>query len=384
MKIFRSSAALLSLVSVLIVGITSTAFGANVSAGTVTAWGYNGLGCLGDGTTTSSSKPVIVGLPQGVSASAIAAGEFHNLAITNDGVYTWGGRVATPAKVDFPPTVSVVTAIAASASHSMAITNDGVYAWGGNSSGQLGDGTTSDSSVPVKVLFPVTVTAVHAIAAGSYHSMAITNDGVYTWGSNGGGQLGDGTRTNRTMPVRVELPAAVTSVSAIAGGGFHSLALTNNGVYAWGNNTFGQLGDGTITTSLVPVKVIYEKKTAPAAVTAIAAGFWHSLGIGDGNIYGWGYGGNGELGSNSSSTNNVFPIKAVLPKKSGPVSFVTVGAGDLHSLALSATGEVYAFGNNSSGQLGMSGGNRYTPTKVPSEGNAIDISVGYYHSLALH
>ncbi|HTM11165.1 MAG TPA: hypothetical protein VL754_22500 [Verrucomicrobiae bacterium] len=370
-------------VSLLLVPLMSLA--ASVTPGTVTAWGYNGLGCLGDGTTTSSSKPVTVGLPDGVSALTITAGSFHNLAITTEGVYTWGGEVLTPTKIVFPAAVTAVSDIAAGAGHSLALTDDGVYVWGGNSSGQLGDGTTISKPDPVKIFFPSSVTAIFSVAAGSYHSLAVTDDGVYAWGSNGGAQLGDGTRTQRNAPVKVALPPAVTSVSAVSGGGFHSLAITNDGVYAWGNNTFGQLGNGTITDSAVPVKVVFAvaKRTAPVNVTAIAAGFWHSLAIGDGNIYGWGYGSNGELGSPAGST-NVFPVKAVFPKKVGPIVFTAVSAGDLHSVALSNVGEVYAFGNNSEGQLGSNSNGGPTPTKVPNEGGVIDVSAGYYHSLALH
>jgi len=171
--------------------------------GAVTAWGYNGLGCLGDGTTTSSSKPVSVILPAGVTTSAIAAGAFHNMAITADGLYWWGDGVATPMKVTFPATVTTVIAAAGGMYHSLALTDDGVYAWGGNGSGQLGNGTTTDSTMPVEVIFPSTVTTVSAIAAGSYHSMAITDDGLYTWGDNGG-QLGDGTTKSREKPVLVK------------------------------------------------------------------------------------------------------------------------------------------------------------------------------------
>jgi len=180
--------------------------------GTVTAWGYNGLGCLGDGTTTSSSKPVSAILPAGVTTSAIAAGAFHNIAITDDGLYWWGDGVATPMKVTFPATVTTVIAAAGGMYHSLALTDDGVYAWGGNGSGQLGNGTTTDSTVPVEVIFPPTVTTVTAIAAGSYHSMAITDDGLYTWGDNGG-QLGDGTYLNRSLPVKVAFPSTVTTIA---------------------------------------------------------------------------------------------------------------------------------------------------------------------------
>jgi alpha-tubulin suppressor-like RCC1 family protein len=348
--------------------------------GTVTAWGYNGLGCLGNGTTTSSSKPVSVILPSGVTASAIAAGQFHNMAITDDGLYQWGDGITTPMKVAFPATVTTVIAAAGGMYHSLALTDDGVYAWGGNGSGQLGNGTTTDSTTPVEVIFPSTVTTVTAIAAGSYHSMAITDDGLYTWGDNDG-QLGDGTFLSRSLPVKVTFPSTVTTIVAISGGGFHSLAITDDGVYAWGNNTFGQLGDGTTAGSLRPTKVIFQRKPAPTMVTAIAAGFWHSLAIGDNSVYGWGYNGNGELGAITGATTTV-PVKVIFPKKT-PVLVTAIAAGSMHSLALTDNG-LYAWGNNSSGQLGIQGANSLTPAMVQAESNVIGIGAGYYHSLALH
>ena len=348
--------------------------------GTVTAWGYNGLGCLGDGTTTSSSKPVSAILPAGVTTSAIAAGAFHNMAITDDGLFWWGDGVATPMKVTFPATVTTVIAAAGGMYHSLALTDDGVYAWGGNGSGQLGNGTTTDSTVPVEVIFPPTVTTVTAIAAGSYHSMAITDDGLYTWGDNGG-QLGDGTYLNRSLPVKVAFPSTVTTIVAISGGGFHSLALTDDGLYAWGNNAFGQLGDGTTTGSSRPQKVVFQRKPAPTTVTAIAAGFWHSLAIGDNSVYGWGYNGNGELGAITGAT-TMIPVKVIFSKKT-PVLVTAIAAGSMHSLALTDSG-LYAWGNNSSGQLGIQGGTQYSPAKVLAESNVIAIGAGYNHSLALH
>ena len=355
---------------------------ADVNPGTVTAWGYNGLGCLGDGTTVgSSTTPVSVLLPPGVTALAVAAGAFHNLAITDGGLYVWGDGANVPVNVVFPPTATTAAAIAAGTYHSLALTDDGLYAWGGNGSGQLGDGTTTDRTAPVQVLFPSTVTTISAIAAGAYHSLALTDDGLYAWGSNGSGQLGNGTYAEQTVPVKVAFPSTVTTLRAISAGGFHSLAITNDGVYAWGNNTFGQLGNGTTTGSARPTKVVFQKKTRPAAVTDIAAGFWHSLAIGDNTVYGWGFNGNGELGDGTGVA-QVSPVKALFPRRT-PLMVTAIAAGSMHSLAITDNG-LYAWGSNASGQLGMQGANRYTPTKVQAERNVIDIGAGYYHSLALH
>ena len=349
---------------------TLPALGANViSPGTVTEWG--------DG----ASAPSAISLPAGVRALAIAAGGFHDLAITDDGVYTWQNHQSFPSKVVFPPSVTMVTAIAAGTGHSLAVTDDGLYAWGSNGNGELGNGTTTDSAVPVKVLFPPTVTQVSAAAAGAYHSLAITDDGVYAWGDNNGAQLGDGTRLDRVLPAKVLFPGRVAAVFAIAGGGFHSLAITDNGPYSWGNNTFGQLGNGSTTDSVQPTPVLFSPKTAPTRVTSIAAGFWHSLAIGDDNAFSWGYNGNGELGDGTAAA-RYLPVHPVFAKKT-PALVTAIAAGDMHTLLL-ADVDVYACGNNSNGQLGLNGGTRLNPTKVSAENNVVAIGAGYYHSLALH
>ena len=353
--------------------------------GTVTAWGSNTSGQLGDGATFAGlATPVPVYLPAGVSASAISAGYFHNLALTNDGVYFWGADasgIAIPSatKIVFPPAVTTVSAIAAGGGHDLAITNDGLYAWGGNSSGQVGDGTNTDRPTPVKVLFPSTVTQVSAVAAGAYHSLAVTNDGIYAWGGNAGGQLGDGTRINRFAPVKVALPKWNPIATAVAGGGYHSIAITDDGVYTWGNNTFGQLGDGSTQDRLAPVLI--QINWGITSISAIACGFWHSLALTNDGLYAFGYNGNGELGDGSFAS-RALPVKTAFPKAVTVVK--SIAAGSMHSLAATDQG-VFAWGNNSWGQLGTGSTNKQNvPNKIRSEVNAIGVSAGYYHTLALH
>ena len=166
------------------------------------------------------------------------------------------------------PAGTKVTAVAAGALHSLALTSTGaVFAWGFNTDGELGDGGTANSDVPVKVKLPAG-TKVTAIAAGGYYSLALTSTGaVFAWGYNADGELGDGGTANSDVPVKVKLPAG-TKVTAIAAGGSlygvgvyiagpgHSLALTSSGaVFAWGYNADGELGDGGTANSDVPVKV---------------------------------------------------------------------------------------------------------------------------------
>lgn len=165
---------------------------------------------------------------------------------------------------------SVVVRPAAAAAATSAV----IYAWGSNSNGQLGDGSTTDSAVPVQVELPAGVTPV-AVSAGWLTSLALGSDGnVYAWGDGEDGQLGDGSTLDSQVPVRVLLPAGVTAVAVSAGFG-SSLALGSDGtVYAWGSNLAGQLGDGTATgpqicgytpCSMTPVAV-----PLPGGVTATA------------------------------------------------------------------------------------------------------------------
>ncbi len=259
------------------------------SAGTVLAWGFNDFGQLGDGTTISSSTPVAVDVPVGTTITALAGGGFHSLALTSAGaVLAWGANgsgqlgdgttisSSTPVAVDLP-VGTTITALAGGRFHSLAVTSVGTgLAWGLNDLGQLGDGTTISSSTPVAVDLPAGTT-ISAVAAGNRHSLGLTSAGaVLAWGLNALGQLGDGTTTNSSTPVAVDLPAG-TTITAVAAGAAHSLALTSAGtVLAWGANGSGQLGDGTTVNSSSPVAV---DVPAGSTITAVAGGGFHSLAI---------------------------------------------------------------------------------------------------------
>jgi len=154
--------------------------------------------------------------------------------------------------------------------------SDTVLAWGDNKDGELGDGTTTDSSTPIAVDLPAGTT-ITAIAAGHDHSLAVTSAGTaLAWGNNLFGQLGDGSTTDSSTPIAVDLPAG-TTVTAIAAGSLHSLAVTTAGtILAWGNNSDGQLGDGTTTNSSTPIAV---NLPADTTVTATTAGSAHSMAL---------------------------------------------------------------------------------------------------------
>ncbi len=309
--------------------------------GTVWAWGSNLSGQLGDGTTTNRTTRVQVSGLTGIVD--VACGGGHSLALRSDGtVWSWGSNSlgqlglgsgfsgsTTPARVALPN----VVAIGAGVNHSFAVQIDGtLWAWGSNSDRQLGDGTTLTRYLPVPVsgLPPVL-----AAGGGQGHSLALAADGsVWAWGTNATGQLGDGTTTPRAFPVPVSgLPQASTSqlagASAVAAGSSHSLALLADGtVLGWGWNGEGQLGDGTTTTRLTPVRV-----QGLSGVSEIAAGSGHGLALrSDRTIRTWGYNGFGQLGD-ASMVNRLLPVQVV-----GITDATLIGAGQQHSLALTGDG----------------------------------------------
>jgi alpha-tubulin suppressor-like RCC1 family protein len=277
--------------------------------GTVWAWGHNTEGQLGDGTVTQRHTPVQTsGL---IGVVAIASGvALHSLALKSDGtVWAWGrngdGELGdgTTANRNTPVRVSGLTgvmAIAAGYEHSLAVKSNGtVWAWGYNGYGQLGDGTVLDRHMPVQI---TALTRAVAIAAGGVHSLAVKSDGtVWAWGDNGYGQLGDGTTTFRLTPVRV---SGLTGVANAAGGYGHSLAVKSNGtVWAWGNNATGQLGDGTTTDRHTPVKT-----SGLTGVVAVASGYDHSLAVKfDGTIWAWGGNSFGQIGD-GTTTDRHLPV----------------------------------------------------------------------------
>ncbi len=237
------------------------------SAGGVKCWGRNEYGQLGDGTTDSRSAPVEVnGLASGVTK--LAAGESHTCALTSTGgVKCWGynlfGQLGDGTTNDQPIPVAVsgltsgVTSLAAGGAHTCAVTDTGgVKCWGFNHVGQLGSGTTTTASTPVDV--SGLASGVTAVVAGNWHSCALTQvGGVKCWGDNLYGALGDGTSDSRSR-TPVDVSGLASGVAAIDAGGRFACAVTNaDGVKCWGDNGFGQLGDGTLIVQRTPVDVAW-------------------------------------------------------------------------------------------------------------------------------
>lgn len=233
-----------------------------------------------------------------------------------------------------PPMVS------AGGGFSVALKSDGsVWTWGVNDVGQLGANMLeADSLLPVQV---VGLSEIRSVAAGPTHAVALRSDGtVWTWGYNGLGQLGDGTRTNSRVPVQVP---GLSNVVSIGVGGYHTLAVLSDGsVRAWGYNSAGQLGDSTSTDRLSPIVV-----PGIAGATAVAGGAQHSVALkSDGTVWGWGLTAWGQLGI-PSALDKVAPFQVP-----GLSDVAAVAAGNQHTVALRSDGAVLTMGYNGLGQLG--------------------------------
>lgn len=286
----------------------------------------------------------------------------------------------TPLSVT-PPAGVTITEVAGGVAHSIALTDTGrVLAWGNNSMGQLGISDAEDSTVPVYVAFPEGAVATEVVA-GAYHSLALTAAGdVLAWGLNGSGQLGDGTMISSPVPVQVSLPAGV-AITGIAAGGLHSLALTSTGqVLAWGHNGAGQLGDGTVAASALPSPVRFPPGHSAREV---AAGGGHSLAItGSGEVVAWGDNSTGQLGD-GTVTARLLPTPVRLPAGL-PVRSVAAGGG--HSVAVTAGGRMLSWGDNEAGQLGADGVVTSTVPVVVSQPPGVAVArveAGGVHNLAL-
>jgi alpha-tubulin suppressor-like RCC1 family protein len=366
------------------------------SDGSVLAWGFNG-GALGNGGFDGAVTPrTVAGL---ASIRGISGGFQHTVALNFDGaVWAWGANAggqlgnstnvasATPVAVTGLGAGSGVVAVAAGNGHCLALKSDGaLFAWGSNLNGQLGNGTTVASSTPAQVTGLGAGSGVVAIAAGGMHSLALKSDGtVLAWGSNGFGELGNGTTTNSLLPGRAT--GFGGEVAAIAAGDGFTLALRSDGtVLGSGINTNGQLGDGTTTNRLTPVQVAGLGPSSGAV--AIAAASAHSLALkGDGTVVAWGSNSGGRLGDGTTNPRSA-PVQVTgLGPGSGVVAIAT-SFGSAHSLALKADGAVLAWGDNASAQLGDGTlETRLVPVQVSGFGPGSGvkaIAAGPLHSLAL-
>ena len=232
-----------------------------------------------------------------------------------------------------------VTKIAAGGGHSLFLKSDGsLWAMGYNYDGQLGDGTYNTTNLPEQIV----ASGVTAIAAGGFHSLLLKSDGsLWAMGNNYFGQLGDGTTDSGNYYTNLPEQIVASGVTAIAGGGFHSLLLkSDDSLWAMGDNEYGQLGDGTHNSTNRPEQIVASN------VTAIAAGGDHSLFLkSDGSLWAMGDNYYGQLGDGTYNQTNQ-------PEQIVATNVTAIAAGEYHSLLLKSDGSLWAMGDNGYGELG--------------------------------
>lgn len=404
--------------------------------GSLWAWGFNHSGQLGDGTTTDSLHAKQIG----TGFSAISSRASASAALKTDGsLWTWGARPAFPYSLtggesqrltpehmgngfallgtsgkdastalavktdgslwtwssyrdatlgdDFGPSQRPLAikevgrgfvGIAGGLLHSVAVRADGsLWAWGFNASGQVGNGTAV--AVPAMVQIGSDFTVVAAGGAYLYpappegFSLGLKKDGsVWAWGSNSRGQLGNGSMVNALTPQQI-----ATGFSAVAAGRQHAVALKPDGtVWTWGANDLGQLGEKTTVDRSLPIRAAFDFFSLGPSYSAIAAGGDHTLALRpDGSLWAWGSNSSGQLGNGST----LFRNHAVWVGD----GYKAMAAGKAFSLGLKTDGTLWAWGQNSAyGQLGDGGTDDVLRPKLIMDG-VVAVAAGETHSLAL-
>jgi alpha-tubulin suppressor-like RCC1 family protein len=326
---------------------------------------------LGTGDTVDRTSPVMVSMPADVTFVSIHANQFHTCALTSVGtVYCWGdnsyGQLGTGTTVqsNVPTAVAAgVTFVSMSigARHTCAVTTTGtIYCWGFNYYGQLGIGNAIDSRIPTPVSMPGDVLFASIDAGGNYTCALTTVGTIYCWGRNEYGQLGNGTTSMSTTPSALSLSARVL-IDSISVGEISACARTTGAaIYCWGNNIYGQLGDGTTTHSSIPKRLIIPGGETFASITA---GVFHTCAstIVD-TIYCWGYNAYGQLGTGDT----VDRTSPVMVSMSVGVSSPSLSLGSTHTCMRTSTGTIYCWGDNADGQLGNGTTSQSnTPVLVP-------------------
>ena len=361
---------------------------ANMITPELWTWGRNGNGQLGDNTTIIRSTPVTT-FAGGTNWKQVAGGYNHTAAIKTDGtLWTWGlnayGILGDNTTTDRSTPVTTFAGgtnwkqVACGSNHTAAIKTDGtLWAWGGG-----GTAVPVGNNVQSSIYTPVTTfaggTNWKQVACGNNHTVAIKTDGtLWTWGSNSYGQLGDNTVTQRNTPVTTF--AGGTNWKQVACGGSNTAAIKTDGtLWTWGSNDFGQLGDNTIISRSTPVTTF----AGGTNWKQVACGVLHTAAIKtDGTLWTWGYNDYGQLGDNTTIQQSI-PVTTF----SGGTNWKQVSGGGGQTGAIKTDGTLWVWGSDVNGCLGRntSSNNMSVPVTTFAGGtNWKQVSCGNGHIAAI-
>jgi alpha-tubulin suppressor-like RCC1 family protein len=349
----------------------------------VVSFGENIWGQLGNaGYVESAPAPAAVTLPGATgSPTQVAVGEDHSIVLTSGGqVYTFGtgglgsgnlfSEFRTPVAITLPGATGPAVQAAAGVSFSLVVTASGqLYTFGYDAAGQLGDGKTSneENPTPEAIALPGATGAPVQVAAGREFGLVLTASGqLYAFGGDSNGELGDGSDNFEgvSTPEAITLPGAIGLPVQVAAGEYHSLVLTSSGqLYTFGANHSGQLGDGGTASRSTPEAITLPGARGP--IVQIAAGWEFSLALtASGQLYAFGNDEYGQLGNGKSDTeSNSTPEPITLPGVKGSIK--EIAAGKNHSLVVTRRGQLFEFGSDQYGQLG-NGKTEETPYSTPT------------------
>ena len=286
------------------------------------------------------------------------------------------GAVGSTARPTPVRVLAGATDVAGGREHALAVVSGGVYGWGADLKGAVGDGGAYEAAVTTPRRVGVgTLSGIDSVTTGHYHSMALdtADDAVWAWGWNSRGQTGPGGGTSLKTGAPVRVTGLTGDVAMIAAGRAHSLALVGGRVYAWGDNGAGQLGTTADTARHSTPTLV---AGLPTGVTWIAGGRDSSFAIAGGVLYAWGSNNYGQLGIGSTTSRST-PARVASGMKQ-------VESGADHTVALSTSGTVSSWGRNRYGQLGYAGAaNQTVPKAVPGLSGVTQVRVGRDHSIAL-
>lgn len=353
--------------------------------GRVYCWGQGNVGQLGNNTTSDSSVPVAVstaGVLAGRTVTAISAGATSTCALADGLVFCWGdgssgqlGNNSTSSS-SVPVAVSTsgvlsgrtVTAIGVGGSttsvyrHACALADGQVFCWGANGAGQLGNNSTTDSSVPVAVSTAGVLSGrtVTSLQTGDAHTCAVADNLSFCWGFGGSGQLGVGSSSSSSVPVAVSTAGVLSgrTVSALSAGGSATTVSSNSSTcaiadslaFCWGRGTDGRLGQGASSSSTSPVAVSTAGVLSGRTISQITSGAAHTCAVADSLAFCWGLGSSGRLGNGAATTSNI-PVAVDATGLLNGRSISDISNGSAHTCVV-ADGELFCWGAGTNGRLG--------------------------------